>query len=191
MTAKFDSDWRSYQTFAEKWHDGTLTSSDPVYGLVRNLAYLLCHREQLDRYRDDLHQNVLRLIIRFPYEGRCPLGAYVTLVAKRELARMAKKDRVSITDPLPEGKEPANFPLRSVREDVVRRLELYDELRRILRRGDLMSKVLKTTARCHAERTLSLAEITRRIQEVDPSYTPYRIRKAYEKLLERLKQFRE
>src|ERR1041384_5315095 len=84
----FQADMLLYRDFLKTWEDGTFSTSHPVFGLVRNSSYLLCHQFNRQNDADDLVQNGFMLLSRGQYRGDCKLSTYITTILKNEVRSM-------------------------------------------------------------------------------------------------------
>lgn len=125
----FPQDLELYQDFVSRRYEDT--SLHPVFGLVRNNAYLLGKRfgQQPDVVQD-LIQSAVKALLSTQYKGRCPLGAYIFRIIRNELSTIWKKNgedkSVDLSDDDPQ------LLLPSREDEIIRRISSEEFMRKLL-----------------------------------------------------------
>lgn len=176
-SSQFETDSLLFQDFLTSWENGSFSTLHPVYGLIRNQAYLLCHRFNQQNEVEDLIQSSLILLSHGRYKGKCPLGAYINTILRSGLVRKWKeREKVSeIDESILEIQTPPIF------EEIFRRFSSEKFMHDLMLSNlELEREIIKTILSHDDERRLSRTKIIRTLEK--KKYQRYKIIQAFEKL---------
>lgn len=172
-TTYFEDDVDLYNEFLESYQNNTFTFEGPVYGLIRNTAYLLGRKYNRRDDIEDLAQAALLAMGLGQYNGYCSLRSYVYTIVKNELIKLWKQAGQGKVDELKESLAEAKalFIIEQIwcqisSEKLMRKL-LYSD-------RELQREIARVVLKYEGDRRLSGAEIIRTLAA--KGYDRYKVR---------------
>lgn len=137
----YTGDKQLFSEFLDLVEQGLPIETHPVFGLIRNLVYLLAHKFNRLNEVDELILQALEAVWRGQYRGESALGTYLGVVVRNKIHAYWKKGERLSEIALPDNASDIPGPIDE-RDATIRRIASDENLRLILRSlPDLQRKI--------------------------------------------------